>query len=695
MSWSATSDPCRAPNLVGTTENDPLRRSGLVPDVLLQRSAPRRAMSGEQALGVGQRGSPSTTAPGSGRQRPPRSTCNGGCDRRRDAAARSATPATIAIAGRATGTADLDAQGAELPSRCGGDSMGSRAVRRSRRVAPTCAPTSDGCRGGPGGAAAGRPSPPGSSHGRRWARGTSTARGPMPAGPSDPHTVVPPIGEAGEGTVMLAGAVRPTGAVGGDVDLVDLVAAHGEARLSNPERPVPSLLRRRGWPGGVWARGAEAEQGGAIVRVVGRRHHGDAGGEQQPGELVLGRGGGQDHDERARAAIAAGLIVRHRCGRRGPPTGPRGRRSGAGRGPDGGRCGRPPRRGRRSRSSGQPSVGNSRQPPRCGGTPPRPRTRMTRRDVPVADSATERSAEQPHGRPTENRARDRILIGASRCPLRVTVSTRRGYHLGLSRAFVQGGVASGLWLTSARTPIKRGINVTYCMALRLDEGLIFLSDTRTNAGVDNVGNYRKLHVLRPAEDRVFVLQSAGSLATTHEVLDRITPTSTCQATTRACEPWHRSTKRRSTSDGSIVRSPSATGRRSARRQRPRSSSAARSPASGPTSCWSIPRATTSMSPMSGRSCRSVRASTASSCSSSLCTPRSTWNGDKIALSSMISTAHANLSVGPPYDLGLYRNGSLEVEEIRLEADSPYLASLRDVWMDHFLDAIHQLPALPD
>ena len=51
--------------------------------------------------------------------------------------------------------------------------------------------------------------------------------------------------------------------------------------------------------------------------------------------------------------------------------------------------------------------------------------------------------------------------------------------------------------------------MTYCLALRLDEGLIFLSDTRTNAGVDNVGTYRKLHVLRPAEDRVFVLQSAG------------------------------------------------------------------------------------------------------------------------------------------------------------------------------------------
>ena len=68
---------------------------------------------------------------------------------------------------------------------------------------------------------------------------------------------------------------------------------------------------------------------------------------------------------------------------------------------------------------------------------------------------------------------------------------------------------------------KNGDHVTYCLALRLDEGLVFLADTRTNAGVDNVGSYRKLHVLQPAPDRVFVIESAGSLATTQEVLDRI------------------------------------------------------------------------------------------------------------------------------------------------------------------------------
>ena len=46
---------------------------------------------------------------------------------------------------------------------------------------------------------------------------------------------------------------------------------------------------------------------------------------------------------------------------------------------------------------------------------------------------------------------------------------------------------------------------------------------------------------------------------------------------------------------------------------------------------------------------------------------------KMALSSMVSTAHANLSVGPPYDIGIYRNGSHTIDQYRLEIGSPYLA----------------------
>ena len=48
---------------------------------------------------------------------------------------------------------------------------------------------------------------------------------------------------------------------------------------------------------------------------------------------------------------------------------------------------------------------------------------------------------------------------------------------------------------------------------------------------------------------------------------------------------------------------------------------------------------------------------------------------KIALTSMVSTAAANLAVGPPYDAVIYRNGSLEPIEIRINAESPFLTRL--------------------
>ena len=61
---------------------------------------------------------------------------------------------------------------------------------------------------------------------------------------------------------------------------------------------------------------------------------------------------------------------------------------------------------------------------------------------------------------------------------------------------------------------------------------------------------------------------------------------------------------------------------------------------------------------------------------------------------MISTAHANLSVGPPYDMAIYRNGSLEIHEMRIEPDHPYLAELDRVWTEQLLDAVNHLPPIP-
>lgn len=60
--------------------------------------------------------------------------------------------------------------------------------------------------------------------------------------------------------------------------------------------------------------------------------------------------------------------------------------------------------------------------------------------------------------------------------------------------------------------------MTYCVALKIDSGLVFMSDTRTNAGVDNISTYRKMHVWEQPGERVIVLMSAGNLATTQAVV---------------------------------------------------------------------------------------------------------------------------------------------------------------------------------
>jgi len=60
--------------------------------------------------------------------------------------------------------------------------------------------------------------------------------------------------------------------------------------------------------------------------------------------------------------------------------------------------------------------------------------------------------------------------------------------------------------------------MTYCVAIKVNEGLVFAADTRTSAGVDDVRTYNKLHVFEFAGERVFIVLSAGNLATTQAVL---------------------------------------------------------------------------------------------------------------------------------------------------------------------------------
>jgi len=63
--------------------------------------------------------------------------------------------------------------------------------------------------------------------------------------------------------------------------------------------------------------------------------------------------------------------------------------------------------------------------------------------------------------------------------------------------------------------------MTYCLAIALKEGLVFCSDSRTNAGADRVSTYSKMHRFSVPYDRSLVLVSAGNLATSQAVVAQI------------------------------------------------------------------------------------------------------------------------------------------------------------------------------
>ena len=63
--------------------------------------------------------------------------------------------------------------------------------------------------------------------------------------------------------------------------------------------------------------------------------------------------------------------------------------------------------------------------------------------------------------------------------------------------------------------------MTYCVGLLVEAGLVLIADTRTNAGVDNISIFKKLHILADEKDRLIVAASAGSLSVSQSMLSMI------------------------------------------------------------------------------------------------------------------------------------------------------------------------------
>jgi len=239
--------------------------------------------------------------------------------------------------------------------------------------------------------------------------------------------------------------------------------------------------------------------------------------------------------------------------------------------------------------------------------------------------------------------------------------------------------------------------LTYCLALRLHEGMLFLADTRTNAGVDNVSTYRKMHVLQPADDRLFVIESAGSLATTQQVLDRMARDLAAGDATESLGTVNH-----------LFEAALYLGRVSREVAAEHKDALAGVGADG-TATFILGGHVGDEMPdillvypegnyiraSDDRPFLQIGESKYGKFMLELAVEAHVdlVTAAKIALGSMLSTARANLSVGPPYDIGIYFNEPRSLSQFRIESDSPLLEKLRKVWEQHLLNGIAELPPI--
>jgi putative proteasome-type protease len=238
--------------------------------------------------------------------------------------------------------------------------------------------------------------------------------------------------------------------------------------------------------------------------------------------------------------------------------------------------------------------------------------------------------------------------------------------------------------------------MTYCLAVKTDAGIVFASDSRTNAGVDNVNSYSKMHAFILPGERCFVLLTAGNLATTQAVINTLqrdfadhhakrslrTPgylfdaaeyvgEISCKLQARHAE----ATKKRDVdfSASFILGGQIADGPHEILMVYPEGNVIAVSPANPYLQIGE----TKYGKPILDRV---------------ITHETSLEDAARCALVSIDSTMRSNISVGPPIELRFYRAGSHAIERhMTLDLESPFYDKLRRAWGDGLNRVFRELP----
>ncbi len=238
--------------------------------------------------------------------------------------------------------------------------------------------------------------------------------------------------------------------------------------------------------------------------------------------------------------------------------------------------------------------------------------------------------------------------------------------------------------------------MTYCVALRLTEGLVFLADTRTNAGVDRIATFAKMKVVEQPGERVIVTMTAGNLAITQNVMNRLAEGVELDGETHTLKTvpnlFHAArlvgaaTRAVYAADGAALAAQDISfeasiaigGQIKGERQRLFQVYAAGNfiEATDDTPFFQLGEH------KYGKPILDRVVTKATTIDEAI----------KLALISMDSTLRSNLSVGLPLDLVIYRNDTLKVAlQKRIDSDDPSFRAIRERWGSALRDAFKSLP----
>ena len=235
--------------------------------------------------------------------------------------------------------------------------------------------------------------------------------------------------------------------------------------------------------------------------------------------------------------------------------------------------------------------------------------------------------------------------------------------------------------------------MTYCVAISLDAGLCFLSDSRTNAGVDNVSTYSKMHTFGIDGERQIILLSAGNLATTQGVIGQIKKDIRQNSSVNLLNGQHLEDAADYLGELNLVQQEKHTG--GGAKYEARFILGGQIAGYKPKAYLVYPQGNHITTSADTPYLQIGESKYGKPILDRIIAPESSLDTAVLCgLVSMDSTMRSNLSVGPPIDVVIYPEGSLCIQrQYRFEESSEYLRQIHKSWDAKLKEAFASMPPI--